>query len=382
MSVSDLRDRICGMIISSALGDTWGSPYEFRGKKYIKDKIEPCILRSRFQGTKTAVLGQITDDSEASMIVMKKILDWKNSIKKKKIIVKGTSRYINEFSNPIPYMDWVNSKIPFLGKNTRLIFKTSAKTEKGKLNSYFNNIDKYFATEKDRESKQSNGALMRSYSFAILLLLNVINKKDDLVKDIFSMWWNKCVSPDIKLSNPSKIALQTEKIYLSILTSILCETKKEDILKPFENFLSIDARDIIKEKATKGWCVTSLYVALKIFKESKSISEGIENAVIMGGDTDTNACIAGALLGAYYGYNSLLNEKHKRKDVLLSNLLTYDTSKGDIPRPKEFEFRNFVNINARVNKVNFFNARAPEETLSFKEVSVKKKIRGEEQLYC
>jgi len=38
---------------------------------------------------------------------------------------------------------------------------------------------------------------------------------------------------------------------------------------------------------------------------SKSFKESIQIIISAKGDTDTNACIMGGLLGAYYGYNEL-----------------------------------------------------------------------------
>jgi len=46
----------------------------------------------------------------------------------------------------------------------------------------------------------------------------------------------------------------------------------------------------------------------------------------MGGDTDTNGCIAGALLGAYYGYDKIPKEWIKSVDnpiYTVNRLKTY-----------------------------------------------------------
>jgi len=45
--------------------------------------------------------------------------------------------------------------------------------------------------------------------------------------------------------------------------------------------------------------------ALTCFMESKDFESAIRNAVFIGGDTDTNAAIAGALAEAFYGYESI-----------------------------------------------------------------------------
>ena len=41
---------------------------------------------------------------------------------------------------------------------------------------------------------------------------------------------------------------------------------------------------------------------------AKSFANGLENVVSRGGDTNTNGCIAGALLGARFGFQSIPSE--------------------------------------------------------------------------
>ncbi|MCA9353915.1 MAG: ADP-ribosylglycohydrolase family protein [Candidatus Kaiserbacteria bacterium] len=58
----------------------------------------------------------------------------------------------------------------------------------------------------------------------------------------------------------------------------------------------------------RGTAEFSLYVALYSLKHAKSFAEGIEMAIRVGGDTDTYAAIAGGLLGAKFGYESIPEE--------------------------------------------------------------------------
>ena len=47
-------------------------------------------------------------------------------------------------------------------------------------------------------------------------------------------------------------------------------------------------------------CQASIPIAFAAFYESSSFEDTIRNAVSMGGDCDTNACIAGSIAEAYY----------------------------------------------------------------------------------
>ena len=48
-------------------------------------------------------------------------------------------------------------------------------------------------------------------------------------------------------------------------------------------------------------CPGSVPEAIICFLESNDVESAIRNAVSLGGDADTQACIAGAIAGAYYG---------------------------------------------------------------------------------
>ena len=50
-----------------------------------------------------------------------------------------------------------------------------------------------------------------------------------------------------------------------------------------------------------GWVLIALQNALWQMLHASNLEEGVVDTVMQGGDTDTNAAIAGALLGAVYG---------------------------------------------------------------------------------
>jgi ADP-ribosylglycohydrolase len=55
----------------------------------------------------------------------------------------------------------------------------------------------------------------------------------------------------------------------------------------------------------RGWVLTSFRNALWQLLYAPSLEEGVIDTVMRGGDTDTNAAITGALLGAMYGRDAI-----------------------------------------------------------------------------
>ena len=54
-----------------------------------------------------------------------------------------------------------------------------------------------------------------------------------------------------------------------------------------------------------GWVRVALSYSIHFLICAKSFKKSIEFIISAKGDTDTNACIMGGLLGAFYGYDSL-----------------------------------------------------------------------------
>jgi ADP-ribosylglycohydrolase len=61
----------------------------------------------------------------------------------------------------------------------------------------------------------------------------------------------------------------------------------------------------LDSRTNQGWVLTALGNAFYQLLYAPNLEEGVVDTVMRGGDTDTNAAVAGALLGAVYGRASL-----------------------------------------------------------------------------
>jgi len=297
-------NKILGLMVGAALGDALGAPYEFRHistiqKKYTGKLDTPISFNNQYVGFRQAEIGQITDDTEMMLVLLDLITEQKGYYKTQAIL---------------DYMEWANNKTTFaMGLNTRRLFK-GVKTFNGFLRRY-RNID---FTE-----QQSNGALMRC---AILAVLDDINY----------------LLEDCTISNNNPICLETNRVYLTlvkrslngdkkkhILNDILTITQNETVNNVINEALNRKERNIIENK---GWCLHGLYMAIYCFKHFNSHRKAINHTILCGGDTDTNACIVGALFGAYYGYDDINNESSDNIRILLN----CDTCGGDFVRNEKY----------------------------------------------
>lgn len=306
----DMNDKIKGLLVFAGLGDALGSYTEMRTQTAVYNgELQKARFFNRYNpDPKYTQLGQITDDTELMLILAQHLVKYGKYVKEPMVM---------------NYLQWANHKTTWaMGRNTRDLFK-GVKTYNGYKKRRL----------KATENHQSNGALMRS---AILALLPENNALEDC-----------------KITNPNFVCINVNKIYLHMIrmafnnkdkTIIINETLEivkqidhPDITKAFSDGVKNNQRDIT---FNKGWVVHGLYCAVYSLVNFTDYKSAIDSIINMGGDTDTNACIAGALLGAYYGFNQLYKLNKKQVDIVVA----CDTSLGDYHRPDEYTFKNIDNI--------------------------------------
>jgi ADP-ribosyl-[dinitrogen reductase] hydrolase len=322
--VDDLKEKnplstIKGMLMGVLLGDALGAPHEMKASKTIyTGKLEFTWTTGRFR--KPHAVGQFSDDSEMTLALARNIIDNKGEVDRKSLIVE--------------YVTWAQS-LPDMGYHSRGLFQcTKAKGDEKKIAAYekrYNegyldrNKERVFDTKKSKKDMQSNGALMRSTPLA-------------LFPDKFLV--------DVNISNPSTVCVDSERIYLKVLSGIIngidvvilekdAETTEiKDCIRDVENKKE---RDLTKNK---GWVIHCLYVALWVAKYMKnsSFKECMDWVIGKhpGGDVDTLGAVAGGIAGARIGYDEMNKEKITRENIQQ----IYSWCSVDTTRPNRYKIKN------------------------------------------
>lgn len=308
-----MMNKIKGMIYGALYGDALGSPYEFNKKQTPVDEIKLTKIKrfNKFtQNWRTSVLGQFSDDTEMALIILNHIID--NDMKYNKTeMIKN-------------YMKWGNSKCPFMGKNTRALLQ-GITTVLG----YEKRFVKRFPNDEEKQSAQSNGSLMRCYPFAIV--------------GLFNPKYSSYIEQDCSITNPSDEVIKSIKIYIDAIIKALHGETKEDILANWKQ--PKEEPDIT---VNRGFYKHGIYCAFNALKNFNNYNDAIKYIISIGGDTDTNACIAGALLGAFYGI-----KKMKECDEFATNLeimLSCDVSTGDFDRPIDYTSSKISSLIEKIKK--------------------------------
>lgn len=336
------KDKIRGMIIGGALGDALGVPHEFicnRDTKFTGVLEHRGFMITRWQGKKELEIGQVSDDTEMTLALLQTIVNDETYIRENIILA---------------YMEWANSGGWMMGKNTRALLK-GVKTIKG----YEKRMEKILELPEDQRS-QSNGFLMRCSPLALI----PEDDSDCLIDDSF-------IELDASITNPNKVCIECSQIYIKCIKLALQDTDINEIFNTvykMSKTMSDEIRDVfrqIRKKETrnirinKGWCCHGLYCALYVmlnFRESSRedycdrynrAMEWIINHP--GSDTDTNAAIAGSLLGALIGFKELKKNPITKKNIKI--MINCDVENGPTPRPEKYTMKQFYDLTRRASKI-------------------------------
>ncbi len=109
-----------------------------------------------------------------------------------------------------------------------------------------------------------------------------------------------------------KTAMATGKAIFMAKNNSSKQQIKNMIEKELGFTLDFDIKNLQQNYTFTAKAINSVPQALFCFLQAKSFDETIRLALSMGGDTDTNAAIAGSVAGAYYGIeNNLVNSAKK-----------------------------------------------------------------------
>jgi len=238
-----------------------------------------------------------------------------------------------------------------MGKNTRKLFIAP----KPNYKLYLNRFNKIYYDENTKENSQSNGCLMRAYPLAFIDDIDIIKK-------------------DVYISNPSKLSYNAVFIYVMAIKLALNGSSKKEIKEKIEVLIEHKEISIVFYQAlnneyrnitiNRGHIINAFYCAFFGLFQFDNYKTAIDTIICLGpevnipakifypgkwkksevllGDTDTNAAITGALLGAYYGITKIEENEITKENIKI--ILNCNTTKGDIIRPKEYTLNiEFIN---------------------------------------
>ena len=295
---ADLLARAQGCLLGQLAGDALGSLVEFKSPESIRRAYPGGIRELADGGTFNTIAGQPTDDSEMALLLARTLAQ--------------RGKYDAAIARRA-YVYWLSSG-PFDMGST-----ISAGLE-GRPN----------------HSSQANGAMMRISPLGIF----GANYEAQQVSE-----WAR---HDAALTHPHPICQQANALFaMAIAHAIRTGIAPQELYKQIQTWAKeMNADEALIAAITRaaqrppedyvslmGWVLIAFQNAIWQLLHAPSLEEGVVDTVMRGGDTDTNAAICGALLGAVHGRMGIASQWLNR---LLSCRPLADVSEICHPRPQCF----------------------------------------------
>ena len=286
-----MNDRIYGLIYGQFVGDALGTRYEFKSSSSATNKIQGDLhddfLPIKGGGPFHVLPGQVTDDTELAMGLFHSLLD--------------TGKYDRE-DVARRYIKWYRSDPFDVGTTTSRAF-SKAKDFSTMVQS----------SSQSNEHSLSNGCLMR---ISPLGIYGLKVSDSELIR---------CARENCCMTNPNELTRDAVGVYCVALKVALQGRDRKTIFdRAYQTSQNETIRRILQDSlespaptllpsgdkihadgSNMGYCGIALQNTFYELMNGKSFYDSLVNIVKRGGDTDTNGCIAGALLGAYYGFHNI-----------------------------------------------------------------------------
>lgn len=275
-------------------GDALGSLVEFLSEAEIRRRHPDGVRDLADGGAHDTIAGQPTDDSEMALALARSI-------------VKAGRYDPDEVA--VAYAQWFASPpFDYGGTTAQALRPAAAAVARGESAAAVAAAARAAASQES----QANGALMRVSPLGILAHALPITAAAELARQ------------DTLLTHPHAVCQDSNVVFVLAIAHALAESSDALATYRFAVDVAAGATDLppahpaVLERLRlaadsppadfqhqQGWVLTALQNAFWQLLHAPDLETGICDTVMRGGDTDTNAAIAGALLGAVHGIGAV-----------------------------------------------------------------------------
>lgn len=248
-------ERAQGVLLGQVIGDSLGSRTEFKIPQEIGRLFPDGVRELADGGPHHTIAGQPTDDSEMALTLARSLLRH-HGFERDRVLDA--------------YREWMQTRPVDIGETT----------ERGLLGLH--------TTE-----SESNGSLMRVSPLGVWAAGDPARAA-------------AAAREDSALTHPNPVCVEACAGYCAAIAAGVAGASRKEMLKIAAAHCTGVAQEAIlrnrvPESFARGWVITALQNAFYRLGSAASVEESLVATVACGGDTDTNAAIAGALLGALHG---------------------------------------------------------------------------------
>jgi ADP-ribosylglycohydrolase len=277
--VDDLRERVVGCVLGLALGDALGAPFEFRRREEI-----PSPLPAFERGWMGRPPGSWTDDTAMARNL------WRS------LEARGRLDVEDVFER---HLAWIRTDPPDAGSLTRRVLWSALE------GAPFRDAARLEWERRGPEVSAGNGSVM----YCAPLGAFRAGRPELLIEEAPALsaithWDERCRTACLAVTLTAAALVRGEDhagAAEAAVGAVLERPGGEEL-----EFLVAEAgRSRRVDGPDMGFTLFTAGIGLQVVVEGLAFEEGLRHVVSLGGDTDTNGAVAGALLGARDGRGAL-----------------------------------------------------------------------------
>ncbi|HUF58974.1 MAG TPA: ADP-ribosylglycohydrolase family protein [Actinomycetota bacterium] len=275
--MDDLRERVIGCLLGLPLGDALGAPFEFRRRDDIPRPLPAFEL-----GWMGLEPGHWTDDTA---------------------MARNLCRSLTEHGRLDPgdllrrHLEWLATDPPDVGTLTRRVLS--------RIRDGIPDAAARYVAERGPEVSAGNGSVMYCTPLgAFRAARPELLLEEAPVFSAITHWDERCRTACLAVTLAVAALVRGEGHREAVERAVEAVIRKEGgeeleyLVAEAGHARQIDGPDM-------GFTLFTAGIGLQVAAEGPSFEEGLRYVVSLGGDTDTNAAVTGALLGALHGRGAL-----------------------------------------------------------------------------
>jgi ADP-ribosyl-[dinitrogen reductase] hydrolase len=271
--VEDLRERVVGCVLGLALGDALGAPFEFRRREAI-----PVPLPAFELGWSGLPPGTWTDDTAMARNL------WRSLAEHRRLVPADLVAR---------HLEWLATDPPDVGSVTRSVL--------GKIREGDPDAAARYVAERGPEVSAGNGSVMYCAPLGAFRATRPESLYDEAPElSAITHWDERCRTACLAVTLATAALVHGTQPGPAVEDAVAAVVDREGG-EELEYLVVEAGRARRIDGPDMGFTLFTAGIGLQVAAEAPGFEEGLRRVVTLGGDTDTNGAVAGALLGAIYG---------------------------------------------------------------------------------
>src|SRR5258706_1236983 len=271
----DEKGRFIGTLLGAAAGESLGAPHENKTADQVGTPRE-------ITGGGIWAAGEPTDDIDLTLILLRSI---------------AARRRLDLDDVAQGLLKWFAGKPKDVGKLTRAALENLRAGEPPSQSGAI-------AWEDSGRKAAGNGSVMCCAPIGLLHVKNLEGLSDDAqAASRITHYDPRCVGACVGVATAVALLVRGGKDAEEAISraATAAGAHSDDALAAIERGANKKPADLKVDGEDRGFVLHAVELAFSALNSASSLEEGLVQVVSRGGDTDTNACVAGALLGAKFG---------------------------------------------------------------------------------